>query len=113
YADGEDAKFREFASDLTNDPERWGAFQNAVVDYAVSHVGIDEGVLADLWNGASKLTGPQVVRSREFQQILHDAVQYRLGLARARETRPKITPKPLAPGSTQPANGAPAPPATA
>jgi hypothetical protein len=95
YADQQDEQFREFASDLASDPERWDAFQESAVGYLTDDVGIPVDAIEALWNGTSKLTGSQVVRSHEFQRVLHDAVQYRLGQARLAEAKPKIVPKPL------------------
>jgi hypothetical protein len=95
YGDGEDEKFQQAFPDLANDPDKFDAFQDHAVDYLCGEIGIPEDTISDLWTGASKLTGSQVVRSSEFQRVLHDAVQWRISQARLAQARPKIVPKPL------------------
>jgi len=105
YGEQQDKLWLQNHPALANDPEEFDRFQNEAVDYLSGDLGIPEHALSDLWTGASKLTGSQVVRSHEFQRVLHDAVQYRRMLARQAAIRPKIVPKPLSPGGGYASNG--------
>lgn len=98
FGEQQDELFRQAVPDLAADPEKWSSFQEQTLSYLTDTIGIPEADVEALWTGTSKLTGAQVTRSHEFQRILADAVRYRDMLARAAAARPKIVPKPLAPG---------------
>jgi hypothetical protein len=111
YGEEQDARFRE-GHDISEED------QDEAVDY-LRDVGVPEDVVEELWTGRSKLSGSQVVRSAEFQQVLHDALQWRRAQARqaaakeraqqqARERSRAISP-PLRPGV---GGGSVAPPST-
>jgi hypothetical protein len=90
YAAEQDRVFRERNPGVT--PE----IQQHALTYLETDLGLSKQQIRHLWDNEP------IARSAVFQQVLHDAVQYRLGQARARQARPAQSPRPLLPGVAAP-----------
>jgi hypothetical protein len=97
YADAEDAKFQAAIPEY-NDPARYEALQDAALDALIDDYGFDQRELAQAWN-----TNP-LLRDHRVQKMFAELGRMRLARARAAEARPKMPPKPQAPGSYRESN---------